>query len=360
MANSRASAIVRIALALLPLVWLYLDWRTFPATFDTRVAATQAAVRSLLAHHPVVLGTYRAHRIDVALENVAADSFDDTVEQPDALVISQFVSEDTADQVEIGQLARAVEAKLGSMEPRAAHGLTELLERASRRKSGDALDLGFEPGPSGVRVRPARIIVVTLDQGPSGAAPEVLSKALARAFAVASQRSVATITVPCVGYNWQDNQTIDFATYFNTFFDSIPLDPSPSVIRVSLYSGWPTFALEQAVTALNASWQRRVGEVRQWRDVAFYRGELRWTLAFLSLCLIVSLGFTAPTLKAFLIVGLGYIGLVIASDGVIKFLFPGIAAGTMASVQIATRAVLAVGFPFFSRWKVEKLFERQP
>src|SRR5205814_9705958 len=128
-------------------------------------------------------------------------------------------------------------------------------------------------------------------------ADNVLGKALSRAYSLAVQNSVSHLVVPCLGYNWEDNQTIDFAVYFDLVFDNTPASPKPGSIHLSLYSNWPTFALEHAVAAINSVWGQRSTH-GTWSDTLLYRAEVRLTLLLLSICLLTSLAFTPGRLTS--------------------------------------------------------------
>ncbi|MBI1876345.1 MAG: hypothetical protein HYS05_20990 [Acidobacteria bacterium] len=348
---------VRLVVALVPLVWLYVDWWMFPAAFESRTSATEVRISDLLAHQRVELGTYRAHRFYVAIENIAGSSFLADLNEPSALLISHFVSEDEPGKVTMGQLARVVEARLVSVDPALGHRFTDWIVAASRRNAGEALDLSLDLTETDRRHIPLdRIILVTLENGPSGIANESIGKALAGAFVIVARHSTANFIVPCVGYNWEDNNTIDFPTYFNLLFDSVPAGPRPRAIHLSLYSNWPTFALERAVGAINAAWQRRNPVMRNWTDITVYRGDIRWTLLLLSVCLFTSLGFVCATPRSVGLILTTYVGAVIAGDSMIRFLFADTPAGVVAALQVITRGGLAVGFPLIIRWKAEDLF----
>jgi hypothetical protein len=326
---------------------------------ENKTTTAEVTVQDLLAHKRIELGIYRAHRFYVALESVANDKFLDDLTGPVAVLVSHFVSEGSVQDAQMGSLARAVEARLGRIDAELGHQFTNWILTASRHRAADALDVPLKlSGNQRSRIGFDRIILITFESGPTGGrdADAVTAKAVIHAFSLAARAKLSHFIIPCIGYNWEDNSTIELRTFFDLVFNSVPPGAEPDAIHFSLYSNWPNFALETAVAAINATWRSHEASSTPWGQIVFYRADVRSTLLLMSLCLFASLAFTQATMPSVVIIAVAYFGVVAAADAPINLFLTDADPNTILLVKIVVRVVLAVGFPVIIRWKVEDLF----
>jgi hypothetical protein len=196
------------------------------------------------------------------------------------------------------------------------------------------------------------LYVLILTQG-EAAAPQDLSKALRRTFAIAAADGVSSLVVPCIGTNWEYNHSLSFDVFFGAFFEALPSGSVPRDVWLSLYAEWPTFHLEAAMASLNAHWEA----LFQAPQTVFYHRDSRLALVFLSLCLFVCSGQAPPTAKNVLIIATSFVASATAANSTVASLAQTYGETVAMVAQIAALAFLAVLFPLIVHWNPKDLFK---
>ena len=354
-----------------PLAFLAGHLAVYPLFLDPRIPGLASAIRltragagpfsaskravsvaDLLVRRAVPAGAYQGYRIYLTLDDLADPrSFAGRQGSGNALAISHFVDPEIGDSA-TGALGRAVLGRLLEVSPDDRGALWAILQGMQRHAPGDVVDLALHvPQRLWARFPFDLLFVVALDQDVSD---ETLDRALANLFRKVEQRQVSRLVLPCLGYRWNQPRP-DFANWFGRVFAAVRPTAQPREIDLSLYPRWPTFALEQAVSALNAAppaeWDPG-GEAR-----LPYRKDLRLGLLLGTLCLYVC-SFRVPiTWKNFVLIALGCGGLFAGSLGPLEALTRGLDDGRRFGIQALVWLVIAVFFPIFARWNPAKLFE---
>ena len=89
-----------------------------------------------------------------------------------------------------------------------------------------------------------------------------------------------------------------------------------------------------------------------------YRGNYRWTLFFLTVCLFVSSFYAPLTVKNFLIITVAFIATATTAIKSLEFFTEGHGVVLASVAKIATLAFLAGGFPFLINWNPKSVFSK--
>ena len=353
-ASGRWLAVVYI---LLPLVGLGIDFAVSPVIFETTPAAP-LTVLSLLQRDHVSLGTFRAHEIETGLNRLGRDDYlaqyRDT--KPNALTISVFASEEGKPRT--AALAVALASKLKDLAPSQALKLQDFLEASTAFRPGDVRALQLSLSPAQRRKFPVDwIYVAVLEEGKGGTDQDYYKDIFRNMMKLADQENIATLVIPAIGHNWQDDNAPPFDTIFRSALDALKSGIAPERIYFDLYDQWPTFIIERAVTSLNNAAEELVHPVAGEKDLN--HRDLRLLLLLLTLCLGASAFVARLTFRAFLIISCAYTGLFLGSAGAIGLFTANLDPGKRLIVQVAVYTVLAVAFPFIARWKLDLVFGPQ-
>jgi hypothetical protein len=90
-----------------------------------------------------------------------------------------------------------------------------------------------------------------------------------------------------------------------------------------------------------------------------YRGDYRWTLLFLSVCLLVSSFYAPLTFKNFLIICVSFIAVATGAVKTMDFVTQGHGVLFCEVAKIATLGFLAAGFPFLINWNPKNVFSKE-
>jgi hypothetical protein len=334
----------------LPLIVLVIDFFRYPF-LKMRMKLEKISVESLLTEPIIELGIYNANRIQIALDSVNSDKFlSYETEGPKGLVISHFVDEGER-SISEGELGRAVRDKLNRFSPNDNQNLVDKLPDERAARAGEVFDFPLTIPKSNYQQFPIdRLFIVLLDFGPwASLVANSVSKVLDRA----KKARISKIILPCLGYKWNDKNSSGFDDYFGEVFKSLAKKAAHANVCFSIYSEWPTFTLEEAVSSLNRVW----GSGLAWEQkFEIYRSELRAVLLFTSICLLASSFYTPLTLKNFLIIAISYAGLATGSSKLVNFYTQGQGPRFRLFFQIAVWIILAVAFPFLAHWNPSHVF----
>src|SRR5262245_50334331 len=348
----------RGVLILLPLLVLLGDLLWFPLIFESRQLVNNIGIISLLKEQTIWLGTLRAHNIYISIDSIHNSKYLSYVEGPsDALAISHFVA-GGASGSSVGALGQAVLEKLALVSPDDNRRLYNLLSHTDKGYAGEVLELALNIPREHYRRFPINhLFILLFEQGPSGGNKDVISKGIIEILDMADKENILTLIIPCLAYNWEDKNSLSFIDFFQPLFDSLSDTNGPRNIYLSLYTDWPTFTLEEAVTALNRAWENHSRGFSGHVPV-LYRNDFRLTLLSLSLCLLVSSFFVPLAAKNYLIIVSSFTGSAVGAGKIIDFVTQGHSSTFHFFIQVSILAVLAVGFPFFVDWNPKNLFSK--
>jgi hypothetical protein len=354
------NARVWLLLATIPLLVLGIDFLIYPQVFERRPLLTTLDASTLLDQRLLQLGT--VHSIDL---NVAFEDLNDRLslaylgrQTPSGLVVSIFV--DSSKQRRgafVGQLARTVQARVQAVSAAAGQRLLELFEQLSERQPGDVVSLDLQLTAAERNSFPVdRLIVVVFEKSGSANSAEVLGPAMARVIADADNAGLAALAVPCIGYQPTDKNSLTFEDIFRALFAAFDGNHRPLRVFVSLYTEWPTFALESAVSAFNESWRTSFGADPGWQ---LLRIRYRMLLPLITLCLVVCRRRAEHTIKSLLLISVAYIAIVASLTNVVEFFTKDYPERPVSIILFVAAAVLALGFPVFLNWDVRDVFRRK-
>lgn len=358
---SRRASIVRWCLIAAPAVLLLCDFWWFPVAFSFHGLVKSINATSLITDRIAELGTYNGHAIYVSLDSIDRDDFLDYVKgSSNAIVISYFAeSEATDPRLFKGALARELETKLKSISPETQRAYIDQLDSLIKRPPGDVSKLVVSIPPDSYRRLPiGSVYAVMVDiQGESN--QRVLFKAIPQTVEQAHRDNIFSLVFPCIGYNWDNKNSPTFDEFFAPLFSSLGADGAPRHIYIPLYSEWPTFTLEQAVKSLNHCWEKTANPSMRGSLLTLYRGDYRWSLFFLVVCLFVSSFYAQLTFKNFLIISVSFIAMATAAIKTVESLTEGHAATICAIAKMVTLGFLAVTFPVLVNWNPKDVFSQE-
>src|SRR5262249_22505862 len=126
-------------------------------------------------------------------------------------------------------------------------------------------------------------------------------------------------------------------------------------VFISLYSDWPTQAIEKAVEAINIEWTASEGSHPGFLSI-FYHGRLRAVLLLSTICLLACTRRVQNTFKSFLLIFGSYFGATFGLTEIADPLTKDYPAQAVDVVVAIYWVVLALGFPAFVGWDVKKAF----
>jgi hypothetical protein len=247
----------------------------------------------------------------------------------------------------------AVLDKLDAISPHDGHRLQDFLVDVRKLRHVTSFDLNVPQAQ--YRAFPIdRLLIVPLTFGEHDKAE--LSARMAELLELASSENLSALILPCLGINWQNKNYFSFDDFFSTFFHELSVNSAPRDIYIALYMQWPSFELENGITALKYWWEAQFREPYA-TLFALYHREFRSTMLFTAVCLLICSFRTALTLKTFVIISVSYITSALASKGMISVLTEGQPA-LQAVLQLTVLLVLSIFFPLVVRWDPKVLFSR--
>jgi len=344
-----------MCLIAIPALLVGYDFWRFPVTFEVKALARHADLVSLVRERLFSLGTYNSHSMHLSLDAIERDDFLDYVNgSGNALVIGYFLTESS--ELRGGALGSAVSRKIERVDPEAGRHFRDQLEGLGGRQAGQVSKVSLRISPQAYRRFPIdHIYVVFFHAGLASKNEGLIAKAMPQVLRNAEYDNISNLIVPCLAHNWEDKNTVAFDEFFDPLLTGLAKTGPPQHVYIPLYAGWPTVVLEEAVGSLNHFWENiaSLSESPVWR---FYRADIRGTLFFVFVCLVIS-SFTIPiTIKNFLIIAFLFAGMSAAAVKTAAVLIQGQNALVHAIVQLCIWVSLAVGLRFFANWNPRSIF----
>jgi hypothetical protein len=346
-------------LSSLPVLLLLYDFACFP-TFAVHQLAKNVDIVSLVSTRFSPLGIYNTHSISVSVDSIMQKNFLDYVKSsPNAIVITLFIDRESF-QTNKGLLGRALQTKLENVFPDASRTFQDQLGRLAGWQPGDVAKLDVHiPGEHYRDLPIDHVYVLVLNKGSGDSNKELLAKGMGSLFEHAARDHIDTLIIPCLGYRWDDKNSLDFNEFFCPLLAALPIGSQPRCIDLSIYDGWPTFTLEEAVQSFNYCWNGVVTGSAQRQFFGIYRADYRGTLLFLAVCLLVSSFYIPLTIKNFLIICGSF---VVTTTGAIKasdFVTEGHGVMFRSLIVIVIWIFLATCFPFLASWNPKNIFTKR-
>lgn len=338
----------------IPLLLLGFDFITSPRVYHERRLREALAVNDLIEQRVIELGVVHAAGVFAAFENLAASKSLDYLEKrgTSALVISVFAKNGKLWE---GQLARTVQQRLLGLSVETHQHVSDFFEALAQRDVGAVAHIPLNLPPAARAMFPIdHLIVVVFERGPSS--NYSLEDVLPLVLSTARTADVEALVFPCIGYQWQAKNSLTFDQVLKPLFAAMDTSEGSMDIFISLYSLWPTFVLEEAVSSINHAW-RGLAEAESWLAM-LHRGKYRVLLVLLSVCLAASTRQVQGTWKSFLLISAAYLGLGAGFAELVEFLAPNYSALIGDTLLVAGWLVLALGFPVFLRWDVKEAFKK--
>jgi hypothetical protein len=216
-------------------------------------------VQSLLQGRTSPLGSIGSFELSATLETLERGgglSLDRSA--VNGLVVTVFVDQEyeiesrDLSHVHPGVLHRTVAARLEALAPDAHTKFADFLGVFIPAKTGDVVGFDLNLLPEARKSLPIdRVIVVVFAKGRSNESAEVLDGAFDRVINDAKKARLDALVVPSIGYQWKDKNSLTFDDIYQPFFRALERSSGPLKISLSLYSGWPSFVIEDVVATLN-------------------------------------------------------------------------------------------------------------
>lgn len=356
---TRRNSIVRLAIiSAIPFLILAIDFFFSPIWIDTRIVRTDTGLNDLFQHSSVYLGMFRGNHVFVSLDDIRDSEYLVHLEgRPTALVVSVFVSPD--DEAIPGALVAAVRSRLQHISPDDQIRLQNISEQLRGSDEGRAVDFPLHiPSPKQTEFPVDALLVITLPY--SSKAKDALRGGISRAVRLAETKAVSNVIIPCIGIKWKNSKgatDTSLPVFFNTLFNAIPVTTHPHRLYLSLYKSWPTFELEDAVSALDSAWQST--PVEEARTIPIHHRDTRLAAIFLLPCLISCGMLTRLTARNVLIIVVVFFSIGVGAKTAIDVIATGQSPQLNLIIQLAYLAVLSVGLPFIVKWNPKDIFEEQ-
>jgi len=206
----------------------------------------------LLTRKSVPLGKLRSYFFHVSLDDIADPRYLSHISRGvNALVVSAFEANGKWVPKD-GALARAALLKLQVTSPNDYRNVSSQLAGKIELAEGSILPFELNHPTKSRQSFPIDHLIMAIFEEGSHAYP---FDWVARVFEIAAKKNVSNLIVPCLGRNWQDRNSLEFRTFFQSFLERVPTTRRPAQVYFSLYAQWPSFELEEATESLNAAWR---------------------------------------------------------------------------------------------------------
>jgi hypothetical protein len=349
-----------LSLSILPLVILGLDLALFPRIFERRQLVSALDATTLFENRLVPLGTIHSVSLNAALERLKDD---DSLaylskRKRSGLVTSVFVDSGRADGERVfeGELSRAVGLRLQSLSESLHLRMIDFIAGMGERQAGDVLGLDLNLSDSErARFPVDRLIVVVLNPPGSKENGIALETALAGVVADADGADLKALALPCIGYQWDEKNSVSFDQIFRSAFKALKGSHRPFDMFISLYSDWPTSVVEKAVAAVNLAWTAGEG-THPGLLSSLYRGRYRILLLLTTICLLACTRRAQNTVKSFLLILGAYLGAAFGLAELLDRFTKNYPQQPVEITVVTLWVVLALGFPIFAGWDLKDVF----
>jgi hypothetical protein len=200
------------------------------------------------------------------------------------------------------------------------------------------------------------LLVITLPYG--SRAKDALRAGIGRAIFLAERKSILNVIIPCIGIKWQNSKgatDISLPVFFDTLFSAIPATSHPHRLYLSLYKSWPTFELQDVISALDSAWQST--PVEEAATFPIHHRDTRLVELFLLPCLLSCGMLTRLNLRNVLIIVIVFLSIGVGAKTAIDLIATGQSPGLNLIIQFVYLAALSVGLPFIVKWNPKDIFE---
>jgi hypothetical protein len=166
------------------------------------------------------------------------------------------------------------------------------------------------------------------------------------------------VIIPCIGIKWQNSRgatDISLPVFFDTLFSAIPATSHPHRLYLSLYKSWPTFELQDVISALDSAWQST--PVEEAATFPIHHRDTRLVELFLLPCLLSCGMLTRLNLRNVLIIVIVFLSIGVGAKTAIDLIATGQSPGLNLIIQFVYLAALSVGLPFIVKWNPKDIFE---
>jgi len=354
---TRRNSARRLAFAgFIPITMLGIDFALSPILIDTSVKRDAADLGELFRSGSLELGTLRGHHIFVSIDDIRDRDF--LVHLPKgktALVLTVFPKDGTENEYIFGPLTQAVLSRLRPVSSADYLSLENIPEQIRGNAPGQVTDFALRIPMDQYPNFPLNdLLIVAM---PKTQATESLGRGLKHVFAMAEEKSVDNLVIPNLGLKWQnsigDNE-ISLSDYFKILLDGLQKTQNYDNIYISIYKSWPTLQIEEAASALDATWQ----EISQdeIRSLPIHDRNSRLIEFFLIPCVISSgmiarLTIGRVTILIALFITAGY-----ASLEAVEKMTPEFSEIDRLVLIVATLIIFSVFFPFLTKIDPKDIF----
>jgi hypothetical protein len=354
---TRRNSIGRFAIvSIIPFFLLAIDFFFSPIWIDTRVVRSDAGLNDLFRNSSVYLGMFRGNDLFVSLDDIRDPEYLVKLKgSPTALVVSVFVSPD--DEAVPGALVTAVRSRLQHISPEDQIRLRNISEQLRGSNEGRAVDFPLHiPSSKWTEFPIDTLFVITLPYGSK--AKDALQDGIRRAILLAETKPVLNVIIPCIGIKWEGSKghtDTPLPVYFNTLFNAMPVTSHPHRLYISLYKSWPTFELQDVISALDSAWQSTPAE--EAGTFPIHHRDTRLVELFLLPCLI-SCGMLARlTVRNVLIIVIVFLSIGVGAKTAIDVIATGQSPQLHLVIRLVYLTALSVGLPFIVKWNPKDIFD---
>jgi hypothetical protein len=355
--------LLQAALMAAPLLFLLVDFLRVPVLLNGCAGDRgDVTLRALMQTQAATKGTFRGHEVLVSLDAIQDSHYLNFIKsKPTALVIA--VDHEDPSNPYWGGLARAVLRKFDAISPADAATLRSIVVGRDP-DTGHVLSQPLHISSDNFAAFPVdRLYIVGVKALGSGEEPakkqqaEILQDGLTAAMKQADQDHIANLIIPCIGVDPNDQKTLQAREFFPLVFASLQPSRYPTNVYLSVYLDWSDLYRSDALKSIQSSWTEACENSR--KESILMHERLRLLVAALFVCLIASSRHVKITLKNFLIIAAGFLGIGYGAMESANFFVQGWDAGYRLAVNMALLFFLAAIFPFLSKWNPNEIFDKK-
>lgn len=361
--NSSLNIAVRYRLwAFFPLIVLAIDIVNFPFIFHTSFQNSVPQLEELLEESSSYLGRYKGHKIYVSFDDLSEDTSQQMISPEKrntrGLVFGHYlVHQGVASQT--GAVGRAISNQLARQSPGLEIKFDQFLKQTAHSSTGDSLIFKVEEN-KGNQCQECEyqyyfaVLVSDINSQETVLINE-LAQGFQKTFASAEQLQLNSLVVTTVALDPQYNNSLSAKDFFEVLFEAMQQSKYPQQVYLSFYKRWPSYFRDIITTGLNHVWDEKANRDGNFSD-DLYRIDLRLSMIFLCLCLLICSAKTSLTLKNFLIISIAYLGIVHGGFKALELFVSDFDSDLKLISIILVQFIVAIGFPSFVNWDPTDLF----
>lgn len=290
-------------------------------------------------------------------DNISSRNFLSTLQGSNVgLVVPMYKDPESEEEALIpGSIAIAVSEYLQRCSPLDSHNYVQFLTSSSQ------LPVNVFHVAEPCRDSPLReIFVATFAWSDPDKMATELPGRISEIFDSAAKNKVSVLVLPPLGANWQNKNHVGFPVIYDSVLSKLRVNDVPAKIQLSLYSQWPSFELEEAVSSINHVWKANfANEYGAYRGVPVpYRSDLRLLLFFWTCCLFLSSLRTKFTLKKAAVISATFVSYALTIyEKPAQFVSFNSLEGL--AFRIFLLLVMTLAFPIITGWDIKNVFERK-